>query len=244
MSSSDPALLSRRAVLAGGLALGAQLATGPFPGAAEPALAATRNLRKGDRGTDVAVLQRRLNQLGYWCGAADGVFGHLTQQAVWAVQKHSRLVRDGIVGPKTRSALSRGSVPTPVSITGSGVEIHLRRQLLVVVSGGRTVLTLNTSTGNGGYYWLNGRRYRAVTPQGSYQVYSTYSKGWQYGPLGSLYRPMYFTGGIAVHGSNSIPTYPASHGCCRVSVGAMDMLWSTGRMKKGTRVVVANGPAA
>jgi len=244
MTSSDPALLSRRAVLAGGLALGALMATGPLPGTAEPALAATRNLRRGDRGSDVAALQRRLNALGFWCGAVDGVFGHLTQQAVWAVQKHNRLVRDGIVGPMTRGALSRGSIPKPVSITGSGVEVHLRRQLLLVVSGGRTEVTLNTSTGNGQYYWYRGRRYRAVTPTGWYQVYSTYSKGWQHGPLGSLYRPMYFNGEIAVHGSTSIPTYPASHGCCRVSVGAMDMLWSTGRMKKGTRVVVANGLAA
>lgn len=243
MSSSEHALLSRRAVLAGGLALGAVLATGPLPGAA-PAVAATRSLRRGDRGTDVTTLQRRMAQLGFWCGAADGVFGHLTQQAVWAVQKHHRLVRDGIVGPRTRGALATGSVPGPVSITGSGVEVHLRRQLLLAVSGGSTVAVLNTSTGNGEYYWLNGRRYRATTPTGRYSVYSTWSDGWQPGPLGSLYRPMYFNGGIAVHGSNSIPTYPASHGCCRISVSAMDLLWSTGRMEHGTRVVVAQGPAA
>ena len=34
--------------------------------------------------------------------------------------------------------------------------------------------------------------------------------------LGTLYYPSYFNGGIAVHGSPSIPPYPASHGCVRV----------------------------
>jgi lipoprotein-anchoring transpeptidase ErfK/SrfK len=29
-----------------------------------------------------------------------------------------------------------------------------------------------------------------------------------------------------VHGSNSIPNYPASHGCVRVSVPAMDWIWA------------------
>jgi lipoprotein-anchoring transpeptidase ErfK/SrfK len=31
-----------------------------------------------------------------------------------------------------------------------------------------------------------------------------------------LYYPSYFLGGIAIHGSNSIPPYPDSHGCVRV----------------------------
>jgi N-acetylmuramoyl-L-alanine amidase len=243
MARSDHARLSRRGLLAGGVALGAALAVSPLTGDVL-AEAAVRNLRRGDRGADVRTLQRRLRDVGYWCGGVDGVFGHLTQQAVWAVQKQHRLVRDGIVGPRTRSALAGGGAPRPVSITGSGVEVHLRRQLLVAVSGGRTVATLNTSSGNGEYYWLNGRRYRATTPTGRYRVYSTYSNGWQPGPLGDLYRPMYFNGGIAVHGSLDIPTWPDSHGCCRVSVAAMDMLWSTGRMTHGTRVVVATGPSA
>ena len=34
--------------------------------------------------------------------------------------------------------------------------------------------------------------------------------------LGTLWWPSYFVGGYAVHGSDSVPTYPASHGCVRI----------------------------
>ena len=48
----------------------------------------------------------------------------------------------------------------------------------------------------------------------------------------------YFIGGIAVHGSNSIPRYPASHGCVRVSVQAMDFIWDSNLMPLGIHVWV------
>ena len=35
-------------------------------------------------------------------------------------------------------------------------------------------------------------------------------------PLGRLYNPVYFNGGIAVHGAGSVPNHPASHGCVRI----------------------------
>jgi lipoprotein-anchoring transpeptidase ErfK/SrfK len=41
-----------------------------------------------------------------------------------------------------------------------------------------------------------------------------------------------------VHGSSSIPGYPASHGCVRVSTSAMDMIWTTNAMPRNSRVVV------
>ena len=41
-----------------------------------------------------------------------------------------------------------------------------------------------------------------------------------------------------MHGSPSIPAYPASHGCARVSNAAMDMIWAQGVMPIGGRVTV------
>jgi len=35
-----------------------------------------------------------------------------------------------------------------------------------------------------------------------------------------------------------VPAYPASHGCVRVSLSAMDMLWRSGRVPVGRRVTV------
>ena len=78
---------------------------------------------------------------------------------------------------------------------------------------------------------------RAVTPRGRYRVYRQVDR-WDPGPLGSLYRPKYFNGGIAVHGAPFVPPYPASHGCARVSMGAIAMIWADNLMPIGTQVSV------
>jgi lipoprotein-anchoring transpeptidase ErfK/SrfK len=51
--------------------------------------------------------------------------------------------------------------------------------------------------------------------------------GWETAPLGELYRPAYFrSDGYAIHGSNSVPNYPASHGCVRITVPSADRMWN------------------
>lgn len=239
MGGLSTSVVGRRTLLRGGLGTAAGLALTPM--VSGTSYAAVRELYRGCVGEDVRALQKTLASKGYWCGSADGDFGELTQQAVWAVQKQNGLVRDGIVGPLTRKALTYGSLPVPVVASGTRVEVHLRKQLLLVVRDGRTRRVLNTSTGNGEYYWLDGQRYRATTPTGSWKVYYAYSAGWQYGDLGKMWRPMYYNSGWAVHGSTSIPPWPASHGCSRVSVRAMNMLWSTEAMYVGSRVRIATG---
>jgi hypothetical protein len=41
-----------------------------------------------------------------------------------------------------------------------------------------------------------------------------------------------------VHGYSSVPAYPASHGCARVSTAAMDMIWANQLMPRGATVLV------
>ena len=63
--------------------------------------------------------------------------------------------------------------------------------------------------------------------------------GWDPGPLGKLYRPRYFNGGIAVHGYPSMPSDAgASHGCVRVTIGVMDYIWSHKLLPMGRTVLV------
>ena len=81
----------------------------------------------------------------------------------------------------------------------------------------------------------------SITRTGVFAVDRQREEGWWEGDLGEIYRPKYFTGGIAVHGSNHIPDYPASHGCVRVSVPAMDWIWETGIMPLETPVWVHEG---
>lgn len=207
----------------------------PPPPSTLPAPAPT--LKLGARGPDVLVLQERLTSLGYWLGSPDGVFGDATQQAVYAVQKAASLPRDGVVGPATEAALAAGVVPTPRSRSGSLIEIDLERDLLLLVSDGKLRFALNTSTGGGYRYTQDGVTAVANTPRGRFQVFRVVN-GMVVGPLGDLWRPRFFVGGYAIHGSSSVPPWPASHGCVRVSNEAIDWIWAENLAPIGSTVWV------
>lgn len=182
-------------------------------------------------------LQQRLSDTGYWLGRPDGTYGALTIQAVMALQKSSGLSRDGVAGPKTLAALDAGTLPPLGEGPADRVEIDVARQVLIVVRGGQIVWVINTSTGSGETYISRGSPAVAVTPPGVFQVGRVYD-GPEIAPLGRLYRPRYFNGGIAVHGAASIPAFPASHGCARVSDPAINLIWSAGLMPVGSTVIV------
>jgi peptidoglycan hydrolase-like protein with peptidoglycan-binding domain len=201
-----------------------------------------QKLKVGSKGPAVLALQQRLTELGYWNGKADSKFGGSTQQAVFALQKAAGIGRDGSVGPKTQKALDAGVRPTPKSKPGSGylVEINLKKQLLMLVEDGRAIVTLNTSTGSNEHYEYEGDTYLADTPPGKFTM-GRQIDGVRHGPLGDLWRPKYFNGGIAIHGSPSIPPYPASHGCARLSNAAMNWIWANNKIPLKTKVWVYNG---
>lgn len=203
----------------------------------KPSAGSDGKLTRGESGPEVVALQKRLAELGYWIGAADGEFGPLTVQAVYALQKAAGIERDGTVGPKTRKALEAGVRPKAKSKSGHRVEIDLKRQLLMIVDDGEVTKIFNTSTGSNTNYQHDGNTYRAVTPPGKFKV-GRQIDGWRHAPLGDLYRPKYFNGGIAIHGAYSIPPYPASHGCARLSIAAMDWLWKSSEVPIGTSVWV------
>ena len=69
----------------------------------DPAIAT--ELSFGSRGPAVTRLQERLRELGFTPGPSDGDFGDQTLSAVMNFQTSSGLKADGIVGPKTLTAL-------------------------------------------------------------------------------------------------------------------------------------------
>ena len=84
----------------------------------------------------------------------------------------------------------------------------------------------------------HGQMHRARTPTGTFKVLRKI-KGWRLSSLGLLYYPSYIVNGIAVHGSLSIPTRPASHGCIRVPLFAAKELSSL--MPLGMEVLIYDG---
>lgn len=182
--------------------------------------------------------EQRLLELGFWLDAADGIYNLTTSQAVMAFQKFYGLSTDGVLGDDTAAALTAVTErPRGRADAGTLVEIDKGKQVLMFVVDGRTEWLFNASSGSEIPYEevdqnTDGEVQTgdSITRNGLHNVYREREEGWWDGDLGSIYRPKYFTGGIAVHGSNNVPDYPASHGCVRVSVQAMDWIWETGIM--------------
>jgi peptidoglycan hydrolase-like protein with peptidoglycan-binding domain len=185
----------------------------------------------------IAALQTRLGELGYSVGAADGRVGGRTSSAILAFEKVEGLERDGVPGPQVYGHLDSPEGEVPSADTGAvpRVEIDLQRQVLFVVTGAGT-RTFNTSTGNDEpFEWPDGTPATAYTPTGHFSVLRRVD-GIDDGPLGSLYRPLYFYDGWAIHGSSYVPAYPASHGCARVSNTDQNWIWDN--VPNGTPVIV------
>jgi peptidoglycan hydrolase-like protein with peptidoglycan-binding domain len=204
-------------------------------------------LKKGSSGERVVDLQNRLLQLGFWLDAADGQYGLATSQAVMAFQKYFNVSdKSGRVDQATADALNTvPAKPRPWATEGDLIEVNKAAQVLHIIRGGQAVWTINVSTGSGNAYTETSKKEPgrilkgdAQTPDGLYSVNRERPDGWWSGELGELYRPKYFRGGIAVHGSNNIPNYPASHGCVRVSTTAMDFIWAANLMPLGMPVWV------
>ena len=195
-------------------------------------------LEPGDAGPAVAALQGRLQELRFWVGTIDGVYGDLTEQAVRALQKAAGLGIDGIVGPATWGALDGGVTVEPRSTQGLVWEVDKARQLLLLARDGALEWIFHTSTGTEQPYTYRGRTLLADTPPGRHEI-EWHVDGWRDGALGRLYRPKYFhPDGIAIHGYHSVPSVPASHGCVRVTVEAMDFIWREDLAPLGTTVWV------
>lgn len=186
-------------------------------------------------GAEAARLQQRLLDTGFWVSGVDGEFGLTTRQAVMAVQKYAGLPANGSLNAATAAYLSSMTERARGRADGGTLlEVDKTRQLLFFVVDGVTQWVLNTSTGSEQRYEKPNKndptiieRGDSVTPNGLHRVNRQRADGWWPGDLGEIYRPKYFIGGVAVHGSSSIPNYPASHGCVRVSVPAMDWIWES-----------------
>jgi lipoprotein-anchoring transpeptidase ErfK/SrfK len=176
-------------------------------------------LEPGAEGADVFRLQERLLRLHYDPGAVDGRYGAETALAVMAFQKVSGLQRTGVADAATLLTLAGATDPAPLVPAGapSRVEVDMARQVLLVWSDGQLVKILPVSTGTGKRYCEKGVCGVAVTPLGEFRAERRIA-GLHRSPLGILYNPVYFHEGFAIHGSPSIPPYPASHGCVRVPI--------------------------
>ncbi|WP_223167295.1 L,D-transpeptidase family protein [Nonomuraea sp. SYSU D8015] len=213
--------------------------------AAETVTAPRKTLKLGAKGEAVTWLQKRLTELGYRPGRADGRYGGTTLAAVWAFQKVNGIRPTSTIAKRTWEALETPKAPKVLVKNGSPTraEVNLTKQIMVMYIDGQARLITHISSGSGVPYcettvW-QGKEQRfcgsARTPTGNYKT--TWRKsGWHKSYLGELYNPIFFNGGIAFHGALSVPLYPASHGCVRMPMNVAEVL--PGMLGKGVPVHV------
>jgi L,D-transpeptidase catalytic domain/Putative peptidoglycan binding domain len=200
-------------------------------------------LSQGSRGEKVAALQARLMELHYDVTDTEGQYGDQTYHAVLAFQKTNRLNRTGSANSQTLAALESATTPAPMMPNGgtSRVEADLTRQVLLIWENNELYRIVSISSGNGkDFCSLDPETNKtecdvAVTPTGSFRVTRRWV-GWRESKLGEMYNPLYFSGGFAIHGSLSVPGYPASHGCIRVPMVSAE--WLPSIIEDGTPVYV------
>ena len=195
--------------------------------APQPAEAASR--------TTIRQVQRNLTRLGIRV-AIDGIEGPETRQGVCAAR---RLLRYGTV---RRSSVTKADLRAlrraeawPKPRQGSRyLSVDQTCQMVYQARGGKWVRIMKASTGKPGYR----------TPNGSYRIQWRWP-GWHNsssypGTSANMYNSLYFRGGYAIHGSRSVPYYPASHGCVRISVANARRIFP--EVPNGTRVYIYGTP--
>jgi lipoprotein-anchoring transpeptidase ErfK/SrfK len=180
-------------------------------------------LKAGSVGTRTKAVQQALKEMGYDPGEPDGKFGTKTTQSVWAFQALHGLAKDGVVGPETEAAILARPAQQMLrpNLGPTHVEVDLTRQVMIVWRDNAPKLITHVSTGSEVAYCEQTDQGEncgdARTYEGVFQ-FGRRVEGWREAPLGKLYNPVYFDGGIAVHGASSVPDHPASHGCVRISM--------------------------
>ena len=191
----------------GGLALDTPInrrAFRPNPAGGPP----LRVLAPPTRSDLVREVQERLITLRYLPGgAADGVAGQQTAQAILAFQGWEGLPRDGRVTEQLKRRLDAASRPVVRGNPSRRIEVRLSRQVALLIHRGRVLRAIHVSTG----------KPSSPTPPGRFTVFRKELRSWSVPFRVWLPYASYFNRGIAFHESPDVPAYPASAGCVRVS---------------------------
>ncbi len=173
-------------------------------------------------------VEQALAAMRYDVGTVDGVIDARASSAIMAFQKVNGLPRTGqLTDAVAAQIIGTRATPAPLVPNGgaSRVEVDLSRQVLFLYEGNALTAILPVSSGKAS----------TPTPRGSFHFYR-YDPGWTTSRLGQLYNAVYFFGGYAIHGSNSVPGEPVSHGCIRIPMSAAQ--WFPSHVSTATAVYV------
>jgi len=192
--------------------------------------------------TTVREAQTILTKFGIPTGTIDGVYGANTGRGLCAFRQisgvsWSRSNANSALMTKLRSYDSTyaklSAIPAP-DRNGHDTYILVNQtcQTLTYVENGYYSRIMTTSTGKSGHRTTNGTYSMGNTQKGwhcsslypdcSRQTQGRFATSSSYG---NMYNKRSVYGAVFVHGSTSVPTYPDSHGCIRVTVANSDWMY-------------------
>ena len=160
--------------------------------------------------TEIKEAEARLAEMGYGAG----------RSALIVFQKWEGRKVTGRMSREDFEAIMNADAPRPKDPGYKHVEVDIDRQVLLLIDDdGAIQKILPVSTGSNKQYREKGGSGLAYTPRGRFRITGKIA-GWRTSPLGQLYYPSYFSGGVAIHGNPSVPSTPESHGCIRIPMSA------------------------
>jgi hypothetical protein len=197
---------------------------------------------------DIWEAQMIMTHFGIPTGPIDGLYGPKTAQGLCTLRYLGGLpVNRANLDSATLNKLRHynQSVKSLSDLSTKGYDGHntflfadLTCQTMVYVENGHFSKVIPISTGKDGFatptgkYWL-GFTHKGWTCSTSYPEGCANQSAGRFSSTNGAYGNMYNqrpvsgmgNGGYFVHGSTSVPTYPASHGCIRVPINYSDWMY-------------------
>lgn len=192
-------------------------------------------------GSGIGAQQQKLNDLltplGFPALTVDGQSGRQTRQALCAARLGLGLgvSREDMApgSPDEQQLMAAGSLRIPDAARpdrGRWALIDLQCQVFFAGDGeGGITFLFPASSGEGEFPTRRQEasrafRYDPARANGGWHDSTDYPVTTDNPLNGNMYKPIYFDGGQAIHGANSVPTSPASKGCVRLRVGHQELL--------------------
>jgi L,D-transpeptidase catalytic domain len=163
------------------------------------------SLHQGQCGDVVVGFKKGMRKMGYI--ANDGrCFGGKTARGVLAYRKLNDMSRSMRAGTGLVKKVFSGKGGYEVRHPGAGehVEAPLSKQVLIFAKGDKPFAIYPISSGKSSTPTVTGH-FEFIRQEPGYNSHG-------------MYYSFYFYGGYAVHGYESVPDYPASHGCLRTFI--------------------------
>jgi L,D-transpeptidase catalytic domain len=162
-------------------------------------------LHSGQCGDVVVGFKKAMRKMGYIVNGGR-CFKGKTGRGVLAYRKVNGLTRSSRAGKGLvkRVFAGRGAYKVLHPAAGEHVEVPLSKQVLVFAKGDRPFAVYPVSSGKPSTPTVTGH-FSFIRTEPGYNSHG-------------MYYSFYFYGGYAVHGYESVPDYPASHGCIRTFI--------------------------